>query len=115
MEKKKTGTPWRRRPVLIWAGIMALLLSTVFAAAGCGPGADTGDEVKTPASREEVPRVNINELQREVAEGGDILIVDNRTRQEYAEGHIAGAISVPLPEIEAAEWQPPEGKQLVFY
>lgn len=115
MAKKKSSGERRRYPALIWAGITTLLLLSGLAAAGCGAGADTGGGAKVPASREEVPRVTINQLHREVAEVGDVLIVDNRTREEYAKGHIEGAVNVPLPEIEAGEWQPPEGERLVFY
>jgi rhodanese-related sulfurtransferase len=54
-------------------------------------------------------------LWQEIQDGSDILIVDTRNEDAYAEEHIEGAISVPSERIEAGDWQPPEGKQLVLY
>lgn len=42
-------------------------------------------------------------------EAGD-LIVDVRTRAEYAAGHIAGAVNVPLRELTARERELPAGQ-----
>jgi rhodanese-related sulfurtransferase len=41
----------------------------------------------------------IDEVQQVMASGG--LVVDARTPEQYAAGHIAGAVSLPLVEIDA--------------
>jgi rhodanese-related sulfurtransferase len=46
-------------------------------------------------------------LWQEIQDGSDILIVDTRNEDAYAEEHIEGAISVPSERIEAGDWQPP--------
>ena len=49
--------------------------------------------------------------------GGDVTIVDVRTPQEYTEGHIPGAINIPLDRIgteQPAELADP-GAELIVY
>lgn len=36
----------------------------------------------------------------ELAQAGDITIIDVRTAEEYAQGHIAGAINIPVDRFE---------------
>jgi 3-mercaptopyruvate sulfurtransferase SseA len=52
-----------------------------------------------PRSEAEVPRVTIEEA-RVAVESGTAIIVDVRSSGAYEESHIAGAISIPLGEIE---------------
>jgi rhodanese-related sulfurtransferase len=42
--------------------------------------------------------IDIAELQRRLAAGA-VLLVDVRQPEEYAPGHLPGAINVPLPEL----------------
>ena len=44
-------------------------------------------------------RTSATELLRR-ARSGDVVVLDVRPRQEYAAGHIPGAVSVPLDELE---------------
>jgi DNA-binding transcriptional ArsR family regulator len=46
---------------------------------------------------------------------GDVVVLDVRPRGEYRAGHIAGARSVPVEEIEERLREIPEGKMLVAY
>ena len=55
-----------------------------------------------------------DELLRRV-EAGDVVVVDVRPATEYAAGHIAGAISVPLEELEARLAELPPGREVVAY
>lgn len=52
-----------------------------------------------PQSEAEVPRVSIEEA-RVALESGTAIIVDVRSPGAYDTSHIAGAVSVPLGEIE---------------
>jgi rhodanese-related sulfurtransferase len=46
---------------------------------------------------------------------GDFLLLDTRPREMFAQGHIAGAISVPLAEIARLAPKLPREKELVTY
>jgi rhodanese-related sulfurtransferase len=52
-----------------------------------------------PQSEAEVPRVSIEEA-RAAFESGMAVIVDVRSPSAFEASHIAGAISIPLGEIE---------------
>ena len=41
--------------------------------------------------------------------------LDLRPREEYAAGHVAGAISIPLPELEARLAELPQDLEIVAY
>ena len=45
----------------------------------------------------------------------EVLVIDVRPQVEYAAGHIAGACSIPLPELERRLADLPKGKQIVAY
>lgn len=83
----------------------ALLLAALVA--GCGarstptPTADGEPGIPFP----EVPRISVEEAAALQAAGA-ALFVDVRGAQYYAEGHIAGSVSLPLASIES------EGKSL---
>lgn len=46
---------------------------------------------------------------------GRVVILDTRPANEYAAGHIAGAISVPVDELKARLAKLPKGKEYVAY
>ena len=46
---------------------------------------------------------------------GDAIIVDLRPAEEYEAGHIAGAISIPLPDLEARLAELPADLEIVAY
>ncbi len=96
-------------------GIILILLAAIITLISCKQPPDTQGEVIIPTSPEQVPRITVDNLHRNIDGNADILIVDTRGINEYAEGHIQGAISAPLSKIEAGEWQAPEGKQLILY
>ncbi len=52
-----------------------------------------------PQTEEDVPRVNVEDAKL-AFENSEAVIVDVRSVEAYAEGHIAGAISIPLDEFE---------------
>jgi hypothetical protein len=100
--------------IFIWFPISFTLLY-ILALTACTQSSDLQTEVPIPTTKAEVPRVIAQRLWQEIQDGSDILIVDTRNEDAYAEEHIEGAISVPSERIEAGDWQPPEGKQLVLY
>jgi rhodanese-related sulfurtransferase len=48
-------------------------------------------------------------------EAGEVLLLDVRSEPEYAAGHIAGAVSVPLAELEARLATLPRHDEIVAY
>jgi rhodanese-related sulfurtransferase len=58
--------------------------------------------------------VSRDELLRR-AEGGDVIVLDVRPREEYEAGHIAGAVSVPFDELEVHVAGIPRGTLVVAY
>jgi len=68
-----------------------------------------------PSLSEMVPRITIEELKKKMENGEDILIVDDRHKEEYDVDHIKGAVSAPLSVVVAGEWTAPLDKELIFY
>ena len=66
---------------------------------------------------ERVPRITIEELLQKIQSNADIAIVDTRVdvEEQFAVGHIKGAISMPLSKIMAGEWTTPIDKEIIFY
>jgi len=52
-----------------------------------------------PQTEDEVPRVTVEEA-KAALESGKAVFVDVRNAKAYAEGHAAGAISIPLANFE---------------
>lgn len=63
---------------------------------------------------EPVEAVSRSELLERVR-SGDAVVVDLRPDEEYKAGHIAGAISIPLAELEAHLADLPAGVEIVAY
>ena len=60
---------------------------------GWGVGGKTyGERVLT---EERIPQIEAADLARRIAQGEDLVVLDARSEQEYAEGHLPGARSVP--------------------
>jgi rhodanese-related sulfurtransferase/DNA-binding transcriptional ArsR family regulator len=51
----------------------------------------------------------------ERARSGNVIIIDTRPPNEYSAGHIAGAISVPIDELQERLKQLPKSKEYVAY
>jgi rhodanese-related sulfurtransferase/DNA-binding HxlR family transcriptional regulator len=62
----------------------------------------------------EVERVGRSELLARLGDG-DVVLIDVRPAEEYAAGHIEGARSVPLAELEQRLAELPEDTEIVAY
>ena len=58
--------------------------------------------------------VEKEELLRRVR-GRDVVVLDVRPPEEYAAGHIAGAVSIPLPELKRRLAELPRSRRVVAY
>jgi rhodanese-related sulfurtransferase/predicted transcriptional regulator len=63
---------------------------------------------------EDVERIGRSELLARLAEG-DVVLVDVRPAEEYAAGHIDGARSIPLEELERRLAELPDDEEIVAY
>ena len=61
-----------------------------------------------------VEQVSAVELAQRLARG-DVVVLDVRPEREYAAGHIAGARSVPIDELESAVEALPRRREIVAY
>jgi len=52
-----------------------------------------------PQTEDDVPRISVQDA-RAALEAGTVIVVDVRSESAYAEGHIPGAVSIPLDEFE---------------
>ena len=59
-------------------------------------------------------RVSMTEAQK-MLNAGKAIIVDVRSRQDYAAEHIKGAISIPLAEVVARMAELPKDKTIITY
>jgi len=83
-----------RKLMLFWAFLIAVL-------AACAP-------------KGSYTNVSADELYSQLGRSG-VLIVDVRTPAEYAEGHIAGAVNLPLQTIEQWYKELPKDKPVYLY
>jgi rhodanese-related sulfurtransferase len=64
--------------------------------------------------REALEPVQTDELRRRV-KAGEVTLIDVRPASEYRAGHIPGALSVPLSELEARLEELPRSREVVAY
>ena len=84
--------------------------------AGCGePAASEPDADSVAASRGEVQTLDVDELARMVAQD-EAVLVDVRTPEEFAEGHLEGAINLPVETFDPAKVpQAADGREVILY
>ncbi len=56
-------------------------------------------QTNLPLTEAGVPRISVEEA-KAAFDSGEAVIVDVRNVEAYAEGHVAGALSIPLADIE---------------
>jgi rhodanese-related sulfurtransferase len=66
------------------------------------------------ASEAQVPRIPVAEA-RELQQTGAAVLVDVRDPASFANGHIAGAVHVPLGEITARAGELPRDRRVIAY
>jgi rhodanese-related sulfurtransferase len=65
-------------------------------------------------SRDELEPVTLSEL-RGLLRDGDVTVLDVRPREEYEAGHIPGALSLPVAELEGRLRELPKAKEVIAY
>ena len=93
--------------VRIVYGLLALLLL-----AACSNSASASPEI---TSVDDVPRVTPQEVVAQQEAGENVIVVDARSFESYEQGHIVGAISVPMLEVAENLDKLPQNAHIVFY
>ena len=62
-----------------------------------------------------VEELTKEELWRRIKRKDKLVVLDVRPREEYAAGHLPGAVSIPLDELEERVKELPKSKQVVAY
>jgi rhodanese-related sulfurtransferase len=65
-------------------------------------------------SRDALAPVSLGELARLTSDGA-VTVIDVRPRAEYEAGHIPGAVSIPVPELERRLGELPADREVVAY
>ena len=111
--------------------VLGIWLVRLYSAAG-GPGAVTLQQFRstvvsqirqlwepsTPSGVPDsaVPRISLEQLKEKLDAGADIVIVDVRSKGDFDEGHISGAVSIPWQqEMEARYTELPRDKEVITY
>ncbi len=96
-QKQSVKGPWRRYGFWILGATLGIMLVVI------GIVASPGDEDRATSfptlSLTEIPRASPETVKTKMDTGASITIVDARSKAEYEQSHIAGAISIPLEEI----------------
>jgi predicted sulfurtransferase len=112
--------------------MVGVWLGRLYSAAG-GPGAVTLQEFGSTVIRQirqlwepstspsvsdsgsDVPRISLEQLKEKLDAGADMVIVDVRSKEDFGEGHIIGAVSIPWEEIAERYTELPRDKEIITY
>jgi rhodanese-related sulfurtransferase len=72
-------------------------------------------EALLSSSQVAVPTIEVRDLQTLIKENAFFFLLDVRQPEEFAQGHIQGAVSMPLGSLSSSYRQIPKGVKLVVY
>lgn len=64
--------------------------------------------------RDALEPITVRELQRRIRSGA-VTVIDVRPREEFENGHIPGALSMPIEQLRRGRIAPPKGSEVVAY
>lgn len=113
-KSNRTQKPANRINPLILVGVVAALAVVIIGAVLLSNPTATpaAADVVAPASQLIRPVAYTEQFS---APGEDHLLIDVRTPQEFASGHIQGAINIPVEEIGQRLSEVPQDKPIVLY
>jgi rhodanese-related sulfurtransferase len=92
-----------------------LTVCLVFGLAAIAPQFARGDETPSSPKQSSAPELSVQELQKMMQKEGTVLLYDVRQPEEFNEGHIKGAILMPLGDLPARYKEIPQKKKIVVY
>lgn len=119
-KQQQSGFNLDRNAQIVIAVVLAILVVAVgVIAAGGGSAGDAVDvAADVPAEGLAAAPQNISptQFQSQFAGGdGDYVLIDVRTPSEFADGHIPGAVNIPVQELGARLNEVPQGVPVVLY
>lgn len=84
--------------VIIGGASLIILITLIIIIAQTGGNRNTSSPPLT-TNPFEIPHVSAEALKNKLDAGSNLVIVDTRSKGEYEQVHIAGAVSIPLAEI----------------
>jgi 3-mercaptopyruvate sulfurtransferase SseA len=116
MKRKKRTQPQNSFPAWIFIAGGALLVVAIVLLA-VRPGAQP--QAQTPADNANIPYPEIERVtladSKAALEAGTAVIVDVRSAEAYAASHIAGALSLPINEIDARQTELDPAAWIITY
>ena len=103
----------RALAALLLAGAMSVACTTI-ATAG-EPAATTAVSAPAPAAAAVTPMSQEALLEHQSSHPDHLFVLDVRTPQEYAEGHVPGAVNVPQEQLASRLAEVPKDKDVVIY
>jgi 3-mercaptopyruvate sulfurtransferase SseA len=98
---------------VVLAGAAALLVHSGAETQQPATASAAGPEAR-PAMATEAARITTDELKAAIAKN-EVVIIDTRSPDAYAAGHIEGALNVPLQGLEARLKELPKTKLIAAY
>ena len=94
----------------------ALVLAGAALVAGCGGNGTSPYEQEVPGPRQTgVLRIEPRALATRLEANEGLRLIDVRTPEEFAAGHIAGAENIPLARFDPAALDPADRREIVLY
>lgn len=62
-------------------------------------------------------RISVEQVKADLEAGKDFVLLDVRTKEEFREGHIEGAVNIPLPKLayDIEDEVPQKDQMIVLY
>lgn len=95
------------------AGALSLLLLAGACSSG-SPKEERPTQEMMAAAKPDVHQIGALQLAR-MMDNGDVAVIDVRTAEEFAEGHIKGALNMPLDSFDPDEVMALEADDVVLY
>ena len=97
-----------------WLALLGVLLAPLAALAG-EPAAKAATVPAATATAVVAPMSQEALLERQAKHDNSLFLLDVRTPQEYAEGHVPGAVNVPQEQLASRLAEVPKDKDVVIY
>ncbi len=98
-QKQSVKSLWRRYGFWILGVAVAIIAVVIVVIASQGDGNHSTTSATPITSPSEVPRISPEKVKAKLDTGSNMVIIDTRSKAEYEQTHISGAVSVPLDEI----------------
>lgn len=93
--------------------IAILMMLAILALAGCSTATSVNAKTSDQAAAPSVQQISMNEAVKAL-QNQQVVFVDVRTADEYKQGHVPGAILIPLADLENRRNEIPKDKKVLL-